>query len=208
MTDLTLDNLVIEKLSPRDQNNRKKLFTYDQSLFDLRSRGYERHLRPDEAFRIIIDAIENPNSQYILLKQDMLFSYGEWFSLAVQRANQTELILYPDPKNLVWNDEKGYLMKGKSSDCSEAKTFTIDQNIPSQNWLDLNRFPNELVEFLCSRPFDRLPEIMKSGNNRSQLWLPQEGIIRPFGRGDDFYDFNLGAYCNYWASRGVRLRAP
>ena len=201
-----LEDLEIEPTSPRDQNGNKIQYSFDQSRKALKQRGYERHLRPNETFRIIIDAIENPNSQYILLKQDMLFSYGEWFSLAVQRANQTELILYPDPKNLVWNDEKGYLMKGKSSDCSEAKTFTIDQNIPSQNWLDLNRFPNELVEFLCSRPFDRLPEIMKSGNNRSQLWLPQEGIIRPFGRGGDFVSFGLDANFNNWASRGVSER--
>ena len=45
---ITLDNLQIEEKSPREGNN-KKPFYYDKSLQDLRSRGYQRHLRPDEA---------------------------------------------------------------------------------------------------------------------------------------------------------------
>ena len=67
--------------------------------------------------------------------------------------------------------------------------------------------PNELIQFLYSRSFDQLPNIMKPGGNRkAQIWLPQEGIIRPCGHGDSFDDFDVSAYYGIRASRGVRKR--
>ena len=202
MTDLTLDNLVIEPSSSRDQNNRKKLFTYDQSLFDLRSRGYERHLRSDEAFRVLIDAIENPNSKYKSISDDMLFSYGEWLSLAGKRESDTKLHLYNDPDGTLNN----YEFIPQNFKYLEEKIFTIDKDIQSGTYVDLDRFPNDLVTFLYSRPFDKLPDVIKSGNRRAQLWLPKQGIIRPFGRGDDFDYFYLYASYSNGASRGVSER--
>ena len=98
---ISLDNLVIEERSPR-KNAQKELFVYDQSLSSLKQRGYSRHLRPDESFRILIDAIENPNSKYNLIKEDMLSGYGEWLSLAFLRQGDI-FHCYLDPENLIWN---------------------------------------------------------------------------------------------------------
>src|SRR3989344_807168 len=79
---VTLDKLVIEETSPRDAKNHKILYFYNQSLNALKARGFERHLRPVEAFQILIYQLENPNSRFKDLAKDMLSSYGEWTSLA------------------------------------------------------------------------------------------------------------------------------
>ena len=202
---ITLDNLIIEEKSPRGGKD-KKLFTYDKSLEVLRQRNYQRHLRPDEAFRLLIDTLENPNSKYKQVSEDMLLSYGEWLSSAMLRKSKDKLTCYTDPENLIW-DSSQYKVQGNLK-YSQEKTFTIDKDIPSQSWVDLNKFPNDLVEFLYSRPFDKLPKVMQKGNKRAQLWLPEEGIIRPVGRGYDYYDFCVDACYDGGggASRGVRER--
>ena len=205
---ITLDDLEIEPTSPRHNNDPSKdkiLYTFDKSLESLKQRGYERHLRPDEAFKIIIDALENPNSKYKQLSDDMLKSYREWFSLAAKRTSKTDLEFYLDPENLVWNGSK-YTIQGSNIQClSETKTFTINKGIPSQTYVDLNQFPNDIIEFLYSRKFNELPDIMKPGGDRkAQILLPQEGIIRPCGHGDSFDDFDVSAYYGSRASRGVR----
>ena len=209
---LTLDNLVIEEKSPRDSGNNKTLQTYDKSMESLRSRGFKRHLRPDEAFRILIDAIENKGKPLInpsgkgkpLIKsisEDMLSSYGEWLSLAMLR-NGAELSCYLDPENLVWNGTS-YVVNGALKHSGEHK-FNI-KRIHSEKYVDLDKFPQDLVTFLYSRPYDKLPEVMRKENRRSQLWLPGEGIIRPCGRGSSFDDFDVSGYDSR-ASRGVRER--
>ena len=198
---ITLDNLFIEEKSP-GQGNDKILQAYDKSLQSLRSRNCQRHLRPDEAFRILIDAIENPNSKYKSISDDMLFSYGEWLSLAGKRKSGTKLHLYNDPDGTLNN----YEFIPQNFKYLEEKIFTIDKDIQSGTYVDLDRFPNDLVTFLYSRPFDKLPDVIKSGNRRAQLWLPKQGIIRPFGRGDDFCNFNLNANYDDRASRGVSER--
>ena len=198
-----LDKLEIEEKSPRE-GDEKELFYYDKSLESIRSRGYERHLRPSEAFKLIIDSLENKNSQYKQIKQDMLSSYGEWLSLVMLR-NKDELTCYLDPENkgkplltlLSNQDEIKY---------SQEKKFKIDKRIKSQDWVDLNKFPESLVEFLYSRKYEDLPQVMKEGDRRSQLWFPKEGIIRPCGRGYGCYSFFVDASYNYRASRGVRAR--
>ena len=195
---LTLDNLLIEEKSPRDNDNAKIFQSYDKSLESLRSRGFKRHLRPDEAFRILIDAIENKGKP--LLSEDMLSSYGEWLSMAMLR-NKDQLSCYLDPENLVWNGTS-YVVNGALKHSGEHK-FNI-KRIHSEKYVDLDKFPQDLVTFLYSRPYDKLPEVMRKENRRSQLWLPGEGIIRPCGHGS-IDSFSVFGYYDR-ASRGVRER--
>ncbi len=203
----TLNNLVIEETSPRDKNTNKLFFTYDKSLEAIRNRRFERHLRPSEEFQVLIETIENPKSQYKSIADDMLSSYGEWFSLAMEREDKTTLICYLDPENLVWNPQKNiYEVQGHLKRAEEHK-FTIDEKIPSQKYVDLNRFHEDLQVFLYSKPFDQLPDIMKEGSKRAQLYLPPEGVILPCGRcyGVGGF-FDVDAYYGSGASRGVRRR--
>ena len=199
---ISLDDLMIEQTSPRDQQNNKILYMFDKSLEALKQRGFQRHLRPSEAFKVIIDAIENPSSKYKPLKEDMLSSYGEWLSLALERTKPSELTFYLDPENLIWDGLK-YIVQGQLRH-SAKQSFPISRDIPSQEYVDLNKFPDELVEFLYSRKFNNLPKIMQSGDKRAQLWLPQKGIVRPCFHGG-FVDFGVDSYFNNWASRGVRV---
>ena len=197
----TLDNLVIEEKSPRGNGNAKIFQSYDKSMESLRSRGFKRHLRPDEAFGIIIDAIENKGKPLIKsISEDMLSSYGEWLSLAMLR-NGAELSCYLDPENLVWNGTS-YVVNGALKHSGEHK-FNI-KRIHSEKYVDLDKFPQDLVTFLYSRPYDKLPEVMRKENRRSQLWLPGEGIIRPCGLGSIDGSSVYGYYDR--ASRGVRER--
>ena len=198
-----LDNLVIEETSQRDSSNNKVLEHFNDSLSSLRSRNFTRHLRPDEAFRILIDALENPNSKYKSIKEDMLSNYGEWLSLAFLRKGDA-LHCYLDPENLVWSGSI-YVLQNPPLRHSGESTFDI-KGIKSQERVDLKEFPAELVKLLYSRSFNQLPDIMKSGDKRSQLWIPKEDEIRPCGRGDDFDDFIVGGNCDGRASRGVRAR--
>ena len=201
-TSISLENLAIEQASPRDSNNNKILYVFDKSLEALKQRGFQRHLRPSEAFKVIIDAIENPSSKYKPLKEDMLSSHGEWLSIALERTKPSELTFYLDPENLIWNGSQ-YVVKG-SLQYSGKQSFPISKNIPSQQYVDLNKFPNELVKFLYSRKFKDLPKIMQSGDKRAQTWLPQKGIVRPCYH-NGFNGFVVGSDYFDRASRGVRV---
>ena len=86
-----LESLDVEQISPRDQQNHKLLFTYDESLKALQQREFERHLRPSEASQVLIVALEHSESPYKPLADDMLYSFGEWFSLAMERKDKTTL---------------------------------------------------------------------------------------------------------------------
>src|SRR3989344_587887 len=98
------ENLQIEQLSPRE-GVEKKLFYYDKSLADLRTRlknPNARHLGHREVFGIIIDGLEGrlDDPKLVSLKQiysDMISSYGEWLSLAMQRKKD-KLICYEKPE--------------------------------------------------------------------------------------------------------------
>ena len=201
----TLQDLLVEQTSPKDTNNNKVLLSYDNSLQALQQRNFQRHLRPSEAFQILIDNIEQPQSSYKPLAQDMLASYGEWLSLAIKRE-QDKLICYLDPENLIWNGTT-YEVQGSLKHAGEH-TFNLNKKIKSETYVDLNQFPPDLQVFLYSRPYDQLPDIMKAGHQRAQFYVPPEGIIRPCGRGYSVGNFNLLGDCNSWASRGVRSRAP
>mgnify|MGYP001573671418 CR=1 FL=1 len=202
----SIDKLEIEQKSPRKGND-KELFTYDKSLESIIQRKYERHLRPSEAFKLIIDSLENSNSQYQQIKEDMFSSlHGEWLSLAMLRKDKETLICYLDPENLVLDNNKtNYIIQGSSLKHSGEKTFNI-KVIESQNCADLNKLPKDLVEFLYSRKYEDLPQVMKKGNIRAQLLLPQEGIIRPVGREGRYYNFDISVDSNDRAGRGVRER--
>ena len=198
-------NLQIESKSPRDGTD-KTLFYYDKSLIDLRTRlnnPSARHLKPQEAFGIIIDGLEGKLSGDLKnIYDDLVSSYGEWFSLGMERK-KNKLILYEDIEGLVWDGSK-YVVQTKL-EFSDRKEFDI-KGIASETLVDLNKFEPELVEYLYGRQFDALPDAMKVGDKRAQLWLPSEAMgVRPVGRGD----FNDGYYVVYAgfgddrASRGV-----
>src|SRR3989344_8853167 len=206
------DNLQIEQLSPRE-GVEKKLFYYDKSLADLRTRlknPNARHLEHREVFGIIMDGLEGrlDDPKLVSLKQiysDMISSYGEWLSLAMRRKKD-KLICYEKPEGLVW-DGSNYVQKNFTYS-GQPKTFDI-AGIASDTYVDLNQFKPELILYLYGRPFAKLPNELKVGSSRTQLWLPSENMgVRPVGRGGVNYWYDVDAICDSWASRGVVPVAP
>lgn len=193
-------NLTIESLTPRDGNNKKQLLTYDQSLARLKTAGFQRHLRPAEAFGLLADGLEGKLSKELqAVSQDMLSSYGEWLSLAVERKKDA-LVCYLDPQGLEWN---GSVYVKKSDFASAEKQEFSIVGIPSQSWTDIARFYDTVVRFLYGRSFKELPQEMQTGNRRAQAYLPPDGTVWPVGRGIFINNFDVnGCYYVYRASRG------
>ncbi len=174
-------NLIWEPQAYREEGQaEKKLFTFDKSLERLREAGYDRHPSPRESFSLLIDYLEGTLSQGLeAIANDMLASYGEWFSMAAERKKNI-LILSSDPTNLRWKKDK-YVLDGRVLQCTGQQEFQIGKRL-SEKYIDLKDVPEDLVTFLYSKPFSQLPGEMRKGNNRAQIYLPPEGVIRPVGR--------------------------
>ncbi len=182
----------LQPLAYRKQGETEKaLVTYDQSLRLLREAGYERHLRPVEAFTFLAEGLEGKlNSKHKKVHDDMLISYGEWLSMAFERQGNT-LITYLDPEGLVWDGTKYGKERGFS--CSKQKEFDITGK-PSQTYLDLNLFDEQLVRYVYGRSFSDLPPKMKEGIFRAGLYLPPDNEVRPVGRGVLGGRFDVGGF--------------
>ncbi len=182
----------------------KALLTFDESLVRLKSAGFERHARPQEAFGLIVDGLEGKLVGSLKgVCDDMLVSFGEWLSFGVKRVGDV-LVAYVDPKNLVWNKSSNkYIVLGGQVDCVSKETFSI-KGKQSETWIDLKQFEDKFVKFIYGRSFNQLPEIIQVGDRRAQVYLPPDGIVRPVARGNFGGRFYVFGYCGSWASRGVR----
>jgi hypothetical protein len=199
-------DVVFERLAYREPGKSDKtLSAFDKSLERLRKAGYQRHARPREAFGLVIDGLEGRlTGAAKQVGEDMLVSYGEWLSLAV-RPVQGVLHCYFDPENLVGNGAV-YAVQGSVLKHAGEQVFPI-KGLPLQSWVplkDVALVSPVLVETLWSRPYAKLPgEIQKN----AKLYLPQEGVAWPVGRGY-FYGFDVvGCSFNSRASRGVVVGA-
>ena len=184
----------------------KVLLSFDGSLARLRKAGFERHARSQEVFGLLIDGLEGKLADGLKgVHNDMLGGYGEWLSLAVERKGDM-LVAYLDPKKLAWDKNCGeYIVQGNQVDCVGKETFGI-KGKQSQTWIDLREFEDKFVKFVYGCSFSQLPKLMQEGDERAQVYLPLEGVVRPVCRGY-FGRFSVNSYgYNYLASRGVRRR--
>jgi hypothetical protein len=194
----TYKDLSIEERAYKEEGDAgKKLLTYDKSLARLRAAGFTRHLRPQEAFGLLIDSLEGKlDGAEKAIADDMLTNYGEWLSMAIERKEDI-LRLYLDPENLVW--QNGFYGVQGQLRYAEKREFNIE-GVPSQGWVDIDRLPADCVQYVYTRPFHALPKKMRESSNRAQAWLPLKGIW-PMGRGSRF---GIDYYGSNRASRGVR----
>ena len=193
-----------EVQAPRDRIN-KKLYSFDKSLARLQKADFERHPRPLEAFTLITDGLEGKLSGVQKdICNDMLElgSYGEWLSLAFERNNDI-LTCYLDPEGLIWNSKSSEYVKDDFK-FAEKKEFNIAGK-PYQQWIELETFSNDFVQYIYGHNFKDLPIEMREGNKRAQVYLPPNCITKPVARGGygNGYGFSSGSY---WASRGVRAQ--
>ena len=196
--------LVIEPKAPRDTSGHKLWYHFDKSLKELRKGGYERHLRPAEAFGLLRKSLEDTLSEEDQeIAEDMLNGFGEWLSLAMQREKNL-LHCYEDPENLVWDKKKWlYVVEGETLPYSSEKIF--DVGALSSGYHSLELFPIDLQQYLYGCTWDELPDEMRVGSHPARLWLPPEQVLWSVGRGDYNGRYDVYTYCNNRASRGVRV---
>ncbi len=183
------------------EGQHKKLYTFDESLHELRKRGYERHPRPAEAFNLICRGLEGrlqPEQQAIA--DDVKNSYGEWLSMAMMREGNL-LRCYLDPENLVWGkNERKYVVRGRKLKHAGEEVYSIGSLYWWVPIKDVNDANPTLVEKLWSRHYALLPEEIRQ---YGWLLLPPENVLWPVGHSN--YDGWYGITYLCKASRGVRL---
>lgn len=206
---MNLDYLVaetLEKRSPRfsKASSDKMWMVYDKSLDALRARGYDRHLRPYEEFAVIIDVLENKNSKFREIGEDMLISEGEWSSSAILREKNL-LRLYLEPENLIWRPnapEYGkYTIKGNRLKHSGEREFKIrGLSTCVDDWLPLWMMPDEMAEFLYSRTFTEMQHLITQDVVKPGIAIPRESELRPLARVGKFH---IDCTKSIYASRGM-----
>ncbi len=171
----------------RPGETEKALLTESASQQRLQRERYDRHPSPPEEFSFVIDHFEHKlPSDLEAIAEDMLTSHGERLGMRLERKG----------KILVAHLEQGgWPMR------YATQQFSIG-DFPSEEFIDLKKVPEELAVFLYSKPFDELPEVMRKGDRRAQIYLPPEGVIHPVSRSN--FDVRFVVYCGSGASRGVR----
>jgi len=199
----------------------KHMLEYDQSLKRLRDKGFERHLRPSEAFSLVFERIEGKlegDLFDIACRMTAPYSWGEWHSMAFERRG-SKLIVYLDPEGLIYvpsyvmHNNKKYRtsVTYKTDDSfrySEKKEFDINGLLYlCINLVDFHRFakdnPNsaELIRYIFGRGIEDIPEIWKKSGSIS---LPEEqNVIWPIGLCTEEYGHVIGCWEANGASRGV-----
>ncbi|MFH1066230.1 MAG: hypothetical protein V1734_07000, partial [Nanoarchaeota archaeon] len=90
----------------------KKCYTYDKSINSLKKIG-KRHPTPSEALTLLADHLEGKLSGDLkATADDMLYNYGEWLSMAVERQEDM-LICYLHPEGLVWDANESRYKKNR-----------------------------------------------------------------------------------------------
>ncbi len=176
----------------------KKLCYFNDSLAELRARGFARHARSQEVFGLLMAGLEGRLSGSLKgICDDLLTSYGEWLSLAFERQGDI-LSCYLDPEGLVW-DGTQYVKAGFK--CLDQRNFNIAGKF-SQQLIDLSTFGDDFVQYVYGRCFKDLPSVMREGPKKAQACLPLEGIVWPVGR-HGYVCVVDGYYYGSRASRGV-----
>lgn len=172
---------------------------YDESLTRVRNAGYKRHPSSQELYGLLFDSLEGKlTANEKLITEDMQSCCGEWLNVAFERQGD-ELIAYVNPEGLEWKGDYEHLQT-KDFRYTERKEFDIGRK-PSHEWLDLNLFSDDFVQFVCGRPYAQLPLKMRSGEKKTKVFLLKEGITAPVG----LHRFSIDAcYYQRRVSRGVR----
>ncbi len=195
---------------------RKIPFYFDESLKRLREHGFDRHPRPIEAHSLFIDSLERKLSpEQKRLEKDMFtyfedhelrFYRGEFLSLALEQVGDT-LVTYLDPEGLVFQPDGygGFYRKATDFHCTEMRRFPILRDAASDRPISLDAIGEGFADYICGRPYERLPAEMRDGFNRIRI-CPGVGVLPVgFGTGRNKREgmFDLVTYFDR-GSRGVR----
>ena len=155
---------------------------FDKGLEAIRQKGFERYLRPQEAWELFIDIHEKRADHKL---QELFDCSGyEWLNLAWEIQGNS-LIAYLDPEGLQWQEytdpvTKIIKLKYRTSHFTykDKKSFYLGK-IAERGLLDrrqLSELPNDFVQFHCGRSFADLPETMRK---EVKIDLPPENLLVP-----------------------------
>jgi len=187
----------------------RKCLCFEESLQRLSSNGYDRHLRPNEAFELIIAHLKGKivNPELDSAVEDMLNSgCSEWLSMAFERRGDT-LICYTDPKNIMYGKDCYVVGENLFLKFSNEEKFSI-RGLPELRWVDLGEFSDRMVRHLYSVKFSELPKQMQE----ARVYLPPDETIWPVARHHSRHHpsgkFELGIFQSLAASRGLKMAEP
>jgi len=155
-----VDNFLIEGGTAPDK------LTFNESLEALKKRGYQRHLRPDEYFKMVADKFDENNcaeTQEILYQiehgSSTWLSFAlEWDDIAIRCYTDLEFAGF-DPK------EKVYSVDWKNFNSYGSYKFVHSDTISSGKWMTLKELPREFVELIYpdARWLDEKPFNLQMG---------------------------------------------
>ena len=178
---------------------------FDKGLEAIRSKGFERYLRSDEAFRLNMDILESK----VEFPLQEVFDYTgyEWLSLAWEIKGQS-LIAYVNPVGLQFQEYTDsvtkairYKYRTPHFGYKDKKSFSIEKMCSKglEKRYSLSEFDNDFIEFHCGRTFVDLPQVIKDS---AKVDLPPENFLVPVAHSPSIFIFgHVG--CN-GLERGVR----
>lgn len=179
------NGLEIELQAPRDGDDNKKLYTFDESYRALQQRGFNCHLLPFERSALFCARLEGKlRGAQETVVNDMHLSFGEWEDVVELRQGDV-LHIYEHPRRIRLNSaDNKYDCKKSVYHCSgmlythhrqfSIKGLPLDEVISIK---DVAKRSPALVRYLYSRNYQNLPlEIREGGGTRI---LSEEGNIWP-----------------------------
>ncbi len=190
-----------------------KDYTYEQSLERLRELGYERHPRPWEFSKVIIDYLEGKlkNMDFALKFENIyLTGHSRWLNAAAVVA-YNQLTIYGDPIDIEWDysTKRGYKFDGRYG--HSIRTFDLPPkeykfSIIRADLSEVDKRMEGLIPFLFGREFEELPkELQDKGVIGFSTLGPNPIYVRKHTDDGELY-IGSGESFIKGASPGVRLR--
>lgn len=158
---------------------------FDEGLRAIQAKGFGRYLRPQEAYGLVIDILENKADPQF---QDIFQCTGyEWLNLAWEMQGDN-LIAYLDPIGLQWQYYTDPVTKACRYKYHTPMFTAKDKRIFSLEKMalgkiegtydrhDLSEFGDDFIQFHCGRSFADIPKVLR---NSIKIDLPPQNFLVP-----------------------------
>jgi len=178
-----IESLIIEEKVSQE------LLSFYKSLERLRKEGFDRHLRPYEAF-----ALHSEDKTRRALE---IYS-SEWVSGAIELKGD-KLIYYEDLENLKESESGFYIVDGDELKYGRKKEFTFE-SCGAGRILDIDTLPKELVECIYGVPYEDLLDII---SYNSKILVMEGALVPLFMTRGAISSLRISGFKDEHQSRGV-----
>jgi hypothetical protein len=193
---------LIERINPEaDVSLISDTYFFQNSLRELRKKGYDRHLFSSEYFSILLANLENRlYDKEKQIAENILSGLDEWVNLAMFRTGDKLICLQGIDNRIIYTQrKKRFEWAGLRESASVRKEYNIKE-IPSLERIDLDIFSDNLIKFLYGRTYEEMPEQIKTGERNSWIEIPKPDALTVMYR--TFYSLSCWDVEN--ASRGIK----